>query len=694
MKLNRLPVISAVSTLFQNSTARLGGILLCLLAAPAVHAQSATFAWAQTTLANFGYHTGLAVDASGNVFIGNWNNQELDEIVAVNGSIPANPTIKTVATGFGLIEGVGLDPSGDVLVADSELGLVEVSAVNGVIPADPPIRTILSSVVGGLAFQCLAVDASGDVFIVSNGVQEVLAVNGSIPDNPTLLTIDSDTNISPYAVAVDGSGDIFVVGGAAWNAIQELVAVNGTVPANPTIKTLLSGFAYFPVGLAVDVKGDVFICDLGGGDSVRDDGLVRELLAVDGVIPANPTIQVVGGGYDPNNGPTDITVDQNGNLFVADGVAELQFGSVNFGTVNVCPPGVTGAAPCSNSVTLTFNIGAGTTIGAVNILNSGSNNSAFQAEPDDSSTTLCSPHTYRKATTCTIDVTYTPLASGVSNGSVQIVDKGGVVLATTSIYGIGVPIVPGHHSHQTINFPAFGPQSSGYQLELVATASSGLLPVTFASTTPDLCLVYPYNDSTYVSMRAAGYCHVLAMQAGNSEYFPAITGQFILIRHYDQTIDFPTMSPQTALTPFDHLYALASSGLHITFTSKTPDVCTISGIRADFLTSGSCDIIATQSGNDIYFPAVTGQTFLVHHRRQVITFNAIAPQHVSTTLPMTATTDSELPITYNSITPTVCTVSGSTASLLTAGTCTIQASQAGNPTWFPSGPRTVSFTVE
>jgi hypothetical protein len=163
--------------------------------------------------------------------------------------------------------------------------------------------------------------------------------------------------------------------------------------------------------------------------------------------------------------------------------------------------------------------------------------------------------------------------------------------------------------------------------------------------------------------------------------------------HLHQTIDFPTIAPQTALNPVA-LDATASSGLPVAFASNTPAVCTVSGDTATLLTSGSCDVIATQSGNAQYFATITGQTFLVHHRRQVITFDAISPQPAGTTLPLTATTDSELPITYTSTTPTTCTVSGSTATLLTAGTCTIQASQAGNPTWFPSGPKTVSFTVE
>ena len=45
------------------------------------------------------------------------NNNAVKEIVAVNGSIPANPTIKTLASSFASPEGVA-DGSGNVFVAD------------------------------------------------------------------------------------------------------------------------------------------------------------------------------------------------------------------------------------------------------------------------------------------------------------------------------------------------------------------------------------------------------------------------------------------------------------------------------------------------------------------------------------------------------------------------------------------------
>ena len=57
----------------------------------------------------FGGPNGVAVDASGNVFVAEGGNNAVQEIVAVNGSIPASPTIKTLGSGFDLPCGVAVD---------------------------------------------------------------------------------------------------------------------------------------------------------------------------------------------------------------------------------------------------------------------------------------------------------------------------------------------------------------------------------------------------------------------------------------------------------------------------------------------------------------------------------------------------------------------------------------------------------
>ncbi len=87
---------------------------------------------------------------------------------------------------------------------------------------------------------------------------------------------------------------------------------------------------------------------------------------------------------------------------------------------------------------------------------------------------------------------------------------------------------------------------------------------------------------------------------------------------------------------------------------------------------------ADQAGNTTYdiAPQVTsGVTILKGN--QTISFNATTGTVGSSATPATAT--SNLPVTFNSSTPTVCTASGSTTvNYIAAGTCSLTADQAGN----------------
>jgi Immunoglobulin domain len=78
---------------------------------------------------------------------------------------------------------------------------------------------------------------------------------------------------------------------------------------------------------------------------------------------------------------------------------------------------------------------------------------------------------------------------------------------------------------------------------------------------------------------------------------------------------------------------------------------------------------------------------------QTITFNSPGTQTVGTPLALSATTSSGLAVSFASQTTSVCAVSGTTATFAAAGTCTIQATQAGNGTYAAATPVTQSFTV-
>jgi hypothetical protein len=78
---------------------------------------------------------------------------------------------------------------------------------------------------------------------------------------------------------------------------------------------------------------------------------------------------------------------------------------------------------------------------------------------------------------------------------------------------------------------------------------------------------------------------------------------------------------------------------------------------------------------------------------QTITFNTIPNQVQGSALALTATANSGLTVSYTSSTLSVCTVSGSTATFVNPGTCTIVASQNGNNVYAAATPVSQSLTV-
>lgn len=171
-----------------------------------------------------------------------------------------------------------------------------------------------------------------------------------------------------------------------------------------------------------------------------------------------------------------------------------------------------------------------------------------------------------------------------------------------------------------------------------------------------------------------------------------------------QTISFGTIPTQilgTTTPATVTLTATASSGLPVSFTSSTPTICTVSGTTATLIAVGTCTIEANQAGNATFVAAPeVGQSFAVSAEPltvQTITFGTIPTQMLGTTTPatvnLTATASSGLPVSFTSSTPAVCTVSGTTATLIAVGTCTIEASQAGNTVFAPAPEVGQSFAV-
>lgn len=170
--------------------------------------------------------------------------------------------------------------------------------------------------------------------------------------------------------------------------------------------------------------------------------------------------------------------------------------------------------------------------------------------------------------------------------------------------------------------------------------------------------------------------------SNNSLVYPGIadstTLNFSTVAKTDQTITFTPPASGT-VGGSATLSASASSGLPVTFSSQTASICTISGSAVNYAAAGTCTVRASQGGDANYNAAPdVDRNIAVGKADQTITFNPPASGTVGGNAALSATASSGLPVTFSSQTASVCTVSGSTVNYLTAGTCAVHASQAGN----------------
>jgi len=372
-----------------------------------------------------GFNTpyGTAVDLNGNVYVADYSNQAVYKIVASGGTVSGASTVITLPApsgGYSEPGGVAVDKYGDVFVADAGTAnaVYEIVAVNGTVNAGSVINKLAGLPVFGYPNDLVVnVDGNGDLFIAYPGngdVFEIVATGGVISSSSPVVTLPAPSGGYGYvlSVAVDKAGDVFVAD-SARNSIFEIPAAGGYTTVN-TIDASTGGART----LTADEDGNIFFINY-------DNSALYEIPASGGYTTTNILAIGFPGSY------LGMAADGHGNLFIGDAtnglVYEVALDQVNFGSQAI--------GSTSETIAMPFSIGlnGSTTVGRIAILTTGVASKDFA----DAGSSSCIAATYSSSSLCVVNVSFTPLVSGLRRGAVVLYDGSGNVLASVPISGVG-----------------------------------------------------------------------------------------------------------------------------------------------------------------------------------------------------------------------------------------------------------------
>ena len=291
--------------------------------------------------------------------------------------------------------------------------------------------------------------------------------------------------------------------------------------------------------------------------------------------------------------------------------------------------------------------------------------------------------------------TFTVTANGASGNTAQSVPSNSVT--------------PG--ALQTITFNNPGTKAFGTTPTLTATVAPVGLTVVFSSATVQVCTITSAGVLTFVS---AADCTINADQAGDSTHLsaPRVQQTFTVsaIPPGAPTIGTATAGDTKATVAFT--FPTMTGGVGLTGFTVTSDPGGLTGTGG----SNPMTVIGLNNLTTPYRFKVTAtnsagtsvdsgwSNWVTPKYTQTITFGQPVTQYVGTPLtPLPATSSatlSTLTVTFTSTTTAVCTISNSnevppvtTVTFVRAGTCTINANQAGDSNYFAATQVSRTFSV-
>ncbi len=296
--------------------------------------------------ARFYNPNGVAVDGSGNVYVADSSNSTIRKITSTGvvttlaGSAGQTGSVDGIgaAARFNTPNGVAVDGSGNVYVADTSNGTIRKITNTGVVTTLAGSAGQFSGMDGtGAAAHFhfpygVAVDGSGNVYvadtsnctirkITSTGTVTTLAGSAGQTGNVDGTGAAARFN-NPVGVAVDGNGNVYVCD--TNNSTIRKITSTGTVTtlaggAGQVGYVDGTGFAARfsnPKGVAIDGSGNVYVADSGNNTirKITSTGTVTSLAGGGGIAGDVD-------GFGPSAeffNPSGVSVDGNGIVYVAD----------------------------------------------------------------------------------------------------------------------------------------------------------------------------------------------------------------------------------------------------------------------------------------------------------------------------------------------------------------------------------------
>ncbi len=309
--------------------------------------------------------TGLAMDPTGNLYIADFANCRIRGIsaqgniatIAGNGGSYSGDAGPATSAQVYFPQGLAVDATGSVFIADtrnnrvrkiSPDGAITTVAGNGIAPplsestsASPPPGDGGPATSAELSLPwSVALDSSGDLYIADSsdfrvrkvtpdGVIHTVAGNGSVPSSGD-GELATNAGMFPYGVAVDAAGNLYIADKQNHNVrevspagVISTIAGTGSPGYSGDGGLATEAKLDAPWALAVDSQGNVYIADT-YACAVRK-------VAVNAIISTyagNGSCQPAGSGGDgglainASLGPTGLAFDSTDNLYITDNLSQ------------------------------------------------------------------------------------------------------------------------------------------------------------------------------------------------------------------------------------------------------------------------------------------------------------------------------------------------------------------------------------